>query len=276
MTYTSFWPDSSCAEAIARGREGQVIERIWGGWNQGTYYGTIRPGDRVVLVGQSRGCMYVFGRVDVAEVLTAEAWIARGLDPKPDYTSGTVIIGVAGSGTPLVFNRGLPGSYLDTWEFETIDADPRPFKGVEDGIIKRGLQMQATVRITLATAAPLHDFIDHGDLRESDDPTLARLERALHEASHDGDNSEDWDTMGVYVDALLAAGDPRGEIAALERQVVESGGADKLDDATNLGLAKKLWRLGNKHMPALCGRPGGFPFRTNWALHRVEPKAPKA
>ena len=255
MTYVSFWPEWRCEQAALRGEEGQPIEHIWGGWNQGTYYGTMAPGDQVIPITTLRGCIYLLGRITVDRVTDGDSFLADNtLSRSPDLCGNQVII--ARDGSKLRFDVGLPPALLNDFTFQTVNGQERPLKGVQDGVVKRANQLHATVRVTSSTAERLNAVVDGKHLDTSQCPRLEGLERQLQQ------DPSDESACSVYIDALLEADDVRAQVATLERQVADGG---------SLQVAQQLWRMGNKHLPELIGRPGGYPFRSCWALRRIKP-----
>jgi hypothetical protein len=95
------------------------------------------------------------------------------------------------------------------------------------------------------------------DGRAAGQPSLAELERMLRR--------EPWDaaTSQVWADALSAAGDPRGELVALEHAVRAAS------PEAAVALAARQCELWDDHEEALAGQPGGFPFRDPYVGRRV-------
>lgn len=87
--------------------------------------------------------------------------------------------------------------------------------------------------------------------------SLADLERVLR--------SDPWDaaTSQIWADALSAAGDPRGELVALEHAV--RGAAPE----EAVALAARQCELWDDYEEAFSGKPGGFPFRVRYMGRRV-------
>lgn len=93
--------------------------------------------------------------------------------------------------------------------------------------------------------------------RAAGQASLAELERRLRRNPWDAEASQ------VWAAALSAAGDPRGELVAMEHAVRAASPEEAV------ALAARQCELWDEHEGALAGKPGGFPFRDPYVGRRV-------
>ncbi len=87
---------------------------------------------------------------------------------------------------------------------------------------------------------------------------IAELERRLVDDPTDGD------TALVYADALLSAGDARGELIVIQHEL-----AQRPPDLTRVeSLSRRLGQLFAQHADWV-GKPGGYPFQRRWRQYRA-------
>lgn len=240
--YTAPFADWRCAEASKLGLGGTPMRLLAGGWNQESDYLRYKfgPGDRIVLVSLDKGLVYITGAMTVVEKTTRDDWLRRHPEDKPQIGAGQVVIGR--DGLDLRFDRALPLSLVARLTFQSGKVE-RPLKGVQSGLMKWN-GFQGVYRVSPKSAAEITDVIERGVYSSG---VLGDLERRLDASPTDGALAD------VYTDALLQAGDPRGEALLQERR----------------GDLVALRKYVADHLPALIGRPGGFPFRLAWAPPRT-------
>lgn len=262
-TFSLYWSDWICSWAVARGHEGRVMDRVWGGWNQGTRpVSKARPGDRIVITAGHKGLIYILGDLIVSEVSATTKWFARHPKEKsasPHSCAATVVVG---EGTaPFGFDRIVPPQWLSDWTFINANKKPRQVQYLENGRLTKTSSFQGCFRLADETAARVHGLLDASlspvtESLLSSDPALRGLERKL---VAEPDHRE---TAHVYADALLDAGDPRGEATRLDLEHADA------DDKRKKQLVRKRNALVKKDGDVLIGRPGGFPFRLAWGPHK--------
>lgn len=240
--YTAPFADWRCAEIHKLGLGGTPMRLLAGGWNQESDYLRYRfgAGDRIVLVSIDKGLVYVIGAMTVVEKATRDDWLLRHPEDAPQIGAGQVVVGR--DGLDIRFDRALPLSLVGRLTFQSGKVE-RPLKGVQKGLLKWN-GFQGVYRVSPHSAGEIADVIERGVFSPG---VLGELERRLQQSPADIALAD------IYTDALLQAGDPRGEALLYERR----------------GDASALRNHVTQHLAALIGVPGGFPFRLAWAPART-------
>jgi len=161
-SYTMLWTNDLCRELIRGGFAGQRPTMLFGGPHQSRpsfLRAGVGPGDRIFAVRAWQAALYPICSMDVRQIVAydrAGTELAGedypGLIHWRPLKSGCITEVVLGSpGSPLRFNRSLPGDRLQHLTFTSRRAE-RKLKYVQDGRLLRALSLQGIYRLAPESA----------------------------------------------------------------------------------------------------------------------------
>ncbi|MEV4463429.1 hypothetical protein AB0J51_07390 [Micromonospora echinofusca] len=157
--YTVYWPQERWRAALGVRRP---LEVLFGGphLSEPSFLrAKVRPGDTLYPIGVNRQVLFVFGRMRVRELVTAEDTLDSYFESfhvwrflAPTCTN-EVVLGV--EGTRVHGNRALPGDVLRRMTYLPRKG-PRPVKHVSpEGLLTSSISVQGIYRLAPASAADL-------------------------------------------------------------------------------------------------------------------------
>jgi len=184
-SYVTLWTQGYC-KGLQRVDDHGPLSVLFGSPHQSLpSVAHLKPGDWVYPVMVSAGSLFVIGRMRIAAIIsyedyardrgkisvTGEArWVAtakgpRRIHPHPGHRapSGSCIdhVAIGESGTPLRFDKAIPGDILSALRLGPKAGREQPLKGVAGGRLMRSMALQGHYRrLSEESAAALARMVE--------------------------------------------------------------------------------------------------------------------
>lgn len=173
--YTTLWTNDLCKALIAGGLEGERLTVLFGGVHQSLpsfVRAGVKPGDVIYPIRVFRKQMWVLGAMEVGRLLDYDT-VGEQL-PMEDYvrlihwkmlkTSCTSEVLVGPPGTPLTFNRPVPGDVLTRLTYRSRRGE-RQIKHVVDGELRSAVSVHGVYRLAPESARELEALVSRESAR---------------------------------------------------------------------------------------------------------------
>ncbi|UUU31913.1 hypothetical protein JIX56_19525 [Streptomyces sp. CA-210063] len=168
--YTTLWTNDLCRALISGGFEGQRLGVLFGGPHQSLpsfERAGVKTGDAVYPIRAFRKQMWVLGRLEVGWLLdydTVGNHLAmedclRLVHWKPLKAGCVSEVLVGPPGTPLTFNRPVPGDLLGRLTYRSRRGE-RQIKHVVDGELLRAVSVHGIYRLAPQSAEELRAVLN--------------------------------------------------------------------------------------------------------------------
>lgn len=246
-SFSIYWPNWLCDRIVNAGLAGTPMHICFFGDNVPGFRDlSLGRDDELIAITVREGRLLLIARMRIASRVDAASWLAECPADALyvlDDRSEIALIGV--EGTPIRFDRPLSPELARRWRKNAVAYDVNTRDTITDPLAFNGVQL---INRALRAALSL-------ELRENIHEKPSDLEELAARAIQQRDEA----SVLVYADALLQAGDPRGEVIILEHQLEARPDREAME-----AIEARLIELNALDRSALFGKPGGFPFRGAW------------